>query len=480
MDGKGTIDIQIAKGYHFDSPRNTFLKRRSNDLPFFLKPSFELKSPITARLSSHFLDNGKLAEFSLANRTNFNKRHLIIKTSSLAKKSEFELVEEQKWLVMVPDIGVVNGQSHYLFSSNLTYSVLVYLEKPNALDNVVRSIIRICILPLNVNVQTPNSKENQVELYRHVQCIRSTKMVTNLKVSLSTTHTLCVLLNHENPKNKIVHVLKICFGQEKESTAITNGCNFLVDKNDVEVCPVKQIRLCPILTFIRDLSFNQFGDKLIVRCAKDFAVCPTSHGFRDKCEPLQGSNPFVTYNVSLRMEILVRDSHLQLGSCIEIYEIKVESVDKDSSNEDKSSHCKQLSYRLIWSVTAAELGLSRVHVFQVQSFTQTLVFYNQMHTIHVLDPFKKKIINQLMVAGNDAALSSCTVNWSCQEVYVRFVDHSTADRSVHTLVFPLRSASLTSNTLSDLSAMQVLKTLSIKDLRDLNLPSIFHSKLGYF
>ena len=119
-------------------------------------------------------------------------------------------------------------------------------------------------------------------------------------------------------------------------------------------------------------------------------------------------------------------------------------------------------------------------MFQVQSFTQTLVFYNQMHTIHVLDPFKKKIINQLVVAGNDAALSSCTVNWSCQEVYVRFVDHSTAERFVHTKVFPLRSMSLTSNNLLDLSAMQVLKTVSVNELSELNLSSVFQSKLGYF
>ena len=481
MNGKGTIDIQIAKGCHFDSPRNTFLNRHANDLPFFLQPSFELKSPAIDRLNSYFLDNGKLAEFSLANRTNFNKRHLIIKTSSLADKSELELVEEHRWLVTIPDVDIVIGQSHYLFSSDLTYSVLVYLEKPNALDNVIKSIIRICTLPLNADSQTAKNMENQVELYRHVQCIRSTKMVTSLKVSLSTAHVLCVLLNHENPKNKKVHVLKMHFHQEKELPTIISECNAAIDKYEIEVSPVKQIRLSPILTFIRDLSFNQFGDKLIVRCAKDFAVCPTSRGFRDKCEPLQGSNPFVTYNVSLRMEILVRDSHLQLGSCIEIYEIKVENVDKDSGNEDeKSPHCKQLSYRLIWSVTAAELGLSRVHVFQVQSFTQTLVFYNQMHTIHVLDPFKKKIINQLVVAGNDAALSSCTVNWSCQEVYVRFVDHSTAERFVHTKVFPLRSMSLTSNNLLDLSAMQVLKTVSVNELSELNLSSVFQSKLGYF
>lgn len=477
MDRYGNIDIQIAKGYHFDSPRNTFLKRRSNDLPFFLQPSFELKSPIT-RLNSHFLDNGKLAQFSLENQTNLNKRHLVIKTSSLNDKNKGELVEEQKWFIMVPDSNILIGKSHYLFSSDLTYSILVYLEKPNALDNMVRSIIRICILPLT---QIPSSKENKVELYRHVQCIRSTKTVTSLRVSLSTAHVLCVLVNHENPKDKKVHVLKICFDQERESMSITNGRNLVIEKNEIDMCPVKQIRLPPILTFIRDLSFNQFGDKLIVRCAKDFAVCPTLHGFSDKCEPLQGSNPFVTYNVSLRMEILVRDSHLHLGSCIEIYEIKVESVDKDSGNkDDKSTHCKQLSYRLIWSITAAELGLSRVHVFQVQSFTQTLIFYNQMHTIHVLDPFKKKIINQLVVSGNDIAVSSCTVNWSCQEAYIHFVDHGPSGRCMHTKVFPLRSTSLTLNTLSDLSAMQVLKTVSINELHNLNLPSVFHSKLGYF
>ena len=424
---------------------------------------------------------GNLSNSSLANPKSFDKRQLIVKTSSLANTGDGKLVEEKKWFVSVPDIDTVIGHSYYLFSSDLTYCVLVYLEKPNTLDSVIKSIVRISIVCLlDDPVSSEQSSRCGVELHRNVQCIRSTKEITSLKVSLSTAHVLCVLLNHENPKYKTVEVLKIRFGLEKRPTATVNSCS--IDKNEIEVCPIKQIRLSPILTFIRDLSFNQFGDKLIVRCAKDFAVCPTSKRFRDKCEPFQGSNPFVTYNVSLKMEILVRDSHLHLGSCIEIYEIRVERLDiiDDNYEDDSPQPRMQLGYRLIWSVTAADLGLSRVHVFQVQSFTETLVFYNQMHTIHVLDPFKKKIIHQLELAGNDAALSSCTVNWSCQEVYVRFVDYSAGHRYTHTKVFPLRSPSLKSNTLLDLSAMQVLKTFSIKELSALKLPTVFHSKLGYF
>ena len=476
MDRARNVDIQIATGWLFDSPRNTLLKDCRTGLPFLVGPSFELKTQNTAKLSTdtHVLDNGKIVEFSLTKPRDL-KRQLIVKKSSLKKDNE--LIEEQKWFLSVSDIDIGKGQQYYLFSSDLAYCVLVYLEKTNSLDSVVKSVVRISLISLLSN----EKGRCWVDFHHNIQCIRSKRKVTSLKVSLSNACVLCVLLNHENPKEKIVQVLKICHPNNSSITLNTQTSNLnrnsIEDDSEIDIYPIKQMRLSPILTFVRGLSFNSFGDKLIVRCAKDFSVCSTSTGFRDRCEPIQGSNPFVTYNVSLRMEILIRDSHLQLGSCIEIYEIKEVVIEGDGDG------CKQLTYRLIWSVTAEEVGLSRVHVFQVQSFTDTLIFYNQFHTIHVLDPFKKKIVHQLDTRTCDSvtlgSCQSCIVNWSCQEVYVKFIVQS--ENCSFLKVFPLKSCStLQSNTLVNLSAQKVLRTYSIKELGSLELPSVFHGKLGYF
>ena len=453
MNRNDEIDIQIARGFIFDSPRDSFLKSEADSLEFLVSPSYDYQYLNRKKLScgAFILDTGRLVNFTLTNENNLTK-FLNIKTSSVDVISN-ELKEDQSWCLPIPE-AFSNTNGHFLFSSDLTYCLSIHLEKPKSLDNVVKSILRISMFSLLGDIQK-SSTRSSYELHKNIQCIRSTKKITSIKVCMSTSHMLCIVLNYENPKDKTVQVLKVCHR---------------LSQNDIDVDLIKQIRLSPILTYIRDLSFNQFGDKLVVECAKDFAICPLSTEYIDKCKPFQGSHPFVTYNVSLRMELLIRDSYLELGSCIEIYEIKSEL-----SEEGKK---KQLAYSLIWKITAEELGLHRVHVFQVQSFTETLIFYNQSHTIHVLNPFKKKIIHQLEMNNGpmDLLCRSCTVDWSCQEVHVHFIDSSRS--YCHLKVYQLKSPFAYS--LLDQAARKVLNTFSMNELRKLNLPNVFRKKLGYF
>uniref|UniRef100_A0A7M5X1V0 Uncharacterized protein n=1 Tax=Clytia hemisphaerica TaxID=252671 RepID=A0A7M5X1V0_9CNID len=454
MNRSDEIDIQIARGFIFDSPRGTFLKSETDSFDFLVSPSYDYQYLNRKKLScgAFILDTGCLVNFTLTNENNLSK-YLNVKTSNVDAVTN-ELKEDQSWSLPVPE-AFTNTTGHFLFSSDLTYCLSIHLERPKSLDNVVKSIVRISMFSF-LNDTDKSSIRSSYELHKNIQCIRSTKKVTSIKVCMSTNHTLCIVLNYENPKDKTVQVLKV---------------HHRLSQNDIDVDLIKQIRLSPILTYIRDLSFNQFGDKLIVECAKDFAICPMSTEYVDKCKPFQGSHPFITYNVSLKMELLIRDSYLELGSCIEIYEIKSEL-----SEEERKK--KQLSYSLIWKVTAEELGLHRVHVFQVQSFTETLIFYNQSHTIHVLNPFKKKIINQLEMNNGpmDLLCRSCMVDWSCHEVYVKFIDSSRS--YCHLKVYQLKSPFTYS--LLDQAARKVLNTFSIDDLSKLNLPNVFRKKLGYF
>ena len=449
MEKDEWYDIQIAKGSTTDSPRNNFLKKenlRPSQSTLHLTSELDLDTINDNKLTKHafILDTGRIVDFHMnTSRGFYTKRQLHVKTSF---HQGDKLVDGDKWCLTfehLPD----NGCVHYLFSTDLKYCVIVNVEHAISLGNVIKSFVRISIFSLSSAGSKCWSK-----FYGNIQCIRSKKKLTGITVCLSTSHVLCIVLNTQVSQDKTVQILKV---------------RHVVDNDDVDVEFIRQIKLSPILTYIRKLSFNQFGDKLIVESTKDFCILPISSRFDDKCIPFQGTNPFITYNVSLRSELLVRDSHLELGSAIEIYEIKEKEI---------APLQRQLHYTLIWKVTAEDLGLARVQVFQVQSFTETLIFYNQRHTIHILNPFKKKIIHKLDLSSENLPCHSCVVNWSCQEVYVRCFDFMKS----YTLMKVFSLKPNFSFSLEDQSAKSVLKTHSINTLRALELPHILRKKLGYF
>jgi hypothetical protein len=443
-------DIQIAKGSTNDSPRNNFLKKenfRDSSSNLHLTSDLDFDTINDHKLTKHafILDTGRIVDFHMNTSRGFNtERQLHVKTS-FHQGDKF--VDGDKWcLTFEHQRG--NGGVHYLFSADLNYCIIVNVDHAISLGNVIKSIVRISIFSLFGTGSKCSSK-----LYKNIQCIRSKKKLTSITVCLSTSHVICIVLNTQVAQEKTVQILKI---------------NQLVGEDCVDVEFIREIKLSPILTYIRRLSFNQFGDKLIVESTKDFCIFSVSPGFEDKCVPFQGTNPFVTYNVSLRSELLVRDSHLELGSSIEIYEIK--------EKETTAPLQRQLVYTPIWKVTAEELGLERVQVFQVQSFTETLIFYNQRHTIHILNPFKKKIIHKLDLSSLNIPCQTSVVNWSCQEVYVLCFDYAKHYNLMK--VFSLKPKF--SFSLEDQSARRVLETHSLNTLRALELPYILRKKLGYF